>query len=238
MTTDGGFGPSPLQKAATALSGFTAIFGNPFSELIARTIEQDRLLAETAALANITTAELTDFYQTHPYSLEFIKAAIQAGAKLDEEDIKRTMEEKSIYHPFDSMGKWVAENYTPSASDQHTFIVILPNSDRREVKAAYMKVDGGTLIFEDDDHDTILAYGPGHWVWAERAEAVAEVTDLAISLAETDIQEAYQQGYAKGQEASKKLPHKPVPYPPYEMHTLQADAWLTGYRKGWGEEDE
>lgn len=74
------------------------------------------------------------------------------------------MEERSIYHPFDAKGKWAAEGCTTN----HTFLITLPDNYRREVKAAYMEVDAGSLYFEDDDHDTILAFGPGHWVWAER----------------------------------------------------------------------
>lgn len=172
------FNTSPFQKAASALSGFASVaFISPFSQTIANAAGHERSLVEVAAMANVTPLELVEFYQSTPYSLEFIKAAVQAGAKLDEEDIKRTMEERVKYASF---GEGLMAGITSGQSKRllediigrqdYTFTVILPNSDRREVKAAYMEVDGATLYFEDEDHDTILAFGPGHWVWAERVK--------------------------------------------------------------------
>lgn len=90
-----------------------------------------------------------------------------------------TMEEKERYNPFGLPEGWVTvpghiasigEGWSDTAKEQHTFLVTLPDNDRREVKAAYMEVDGGSLYFEDDSQETILAFGPGHWVWAERVE--------------------------------------------------------------------
>lgn len=166
------FGLSPFEKAASIMSGFAAGLGSPFSGIIADAVEQERLLTEIAAIANVTTDEVKDFYQTHPYSLEYIKAAIRVGAKLNEEDIKRTMEEKGRYltswDGFD-FREGVTATSTPETG-AYAFIVTLPNNDRREIKAAYMEVDGATLYFEDEDHETILAFGAGHWVWAERVE--------------------------------------------------------------------
>ena len=63
------------------------------------------------------------------------------------------------------------DNISSLEKPEHAFIVILPNSERREVKAAYMEVDGGSLYFNDEDRETILAFGPGHWVWAERVQS-------------------------------------------------------------------
>jgi len=85
--------PTPFQKAAIVMSGITAGLVNPFSGMIAEAIEEERLVNEIAALANVTPVQLAEFCQSRNYSLEFIKAAIQAGAKLDEESVKRTMEE-------------------------------------------------------------------------------------------------------------------------------------------------
>jgi hypothetical protein len=55
-------------------------------------------------------------------------------------------------------------------TEQYVFLVILPDNNRRHIQAAYMEVDGGSLYFGDDNRETILAFGPGHWVWAERVE--------------------------------------------------------------------
>jgi len=166
------FDPSPFKKVTLAMSGLTAELRSPFSGIIANAIthaaEHERSLAEVAALANLTMAEVVDFYQTHPYSLETIKAALQAGAKLNEEDIKRVMEPK--YIPMGPVTKDSFKLGIFSTAETYTFTVTLPNSDRREIKAAYMEVDGGCLYFEDDNRETILAFGPGHWVWAERKE--------------------------------------------------------------------
>lgn len=168
-------GPSPLARAASVLSGIAAGFVNPFptsSQLIADSREYERSLIEIAAMADVTPTEIAEFHQSTPYSLEFIKAAIQAGARLDEEDIKRTMtiRDWDTYDPISFSERIKAVERSLRQDHTFTFTVTFPNGDRREVKAAYMDVDGGTLYFEDEDHDTILAYGPGHWVWAERKE--------------------------------------------------------------------
>lgn len=164
------FDPSPFQKAATALSGLAFISGGPFSGFTSRTLEHERLVAEIAIIANVPVDEVKDFYQTHSYSLEFIRAAIQAGAKLDEEDIKKRMEEQVKYSFGWSSFPTPIEMALTRLEEQHTFIVTFPNGDRREVKATYMEIDGGTLYFEDENRETILAFGLGHWVWSERVE--------------------------------------------------------------------
>lgn len=140
--------------------------------LIAEAQEQERLVCEIAALAKVSWKEVNEFYQEHPYSLEFIKAAVMAAAMLDVEDLKKTMEEQIKYATF--VDRFAAGIVTHSLKDEYTFTVILPNSDRREVKAACMEVDDGCLYFEDDDNYTILAFAPGHWVWAERLEEETE----------------------------------------------------------------
>lgn len=165
MSNQDDFDPSPFQKVAAALSGLSFIPGGPFSGFTSSTLECERLIAEIAVIANIPAEEVKDFYQTHSCSLGFIKAALLAGAKLDEEEIKQTMEERNIF------GERLRIGIVSLPKEQeYTFIVILPNNERREVKAAYMEVDGSTLYFENDDHETILAFGPGHWIWAERVE--------------------------------------------------------------------
>lgn len=213
----------PLTRAASVMSGVVTSFTNSFpsfSQLVADSREYERSLIEIAAIANITPTELVEFYQTHPYSLETIKAAIQAGAKLDEEDIKRTMESRVGY----TADGWPGKNdpaltsVTVLGEQDHTFIVTLPNNDRREVKAAYMEVDGGILYFEDDNRETILAYGPGHWVWAERAKEEQELESTRA------YREGYRAGRSRGGEAN--------PYqPPYDMGTPGANAWITGYQE-------
>lgn len=107
------------------------------------------------------------------------KAMEERRGSLDEQAWKdardKIMEERTGYtvgqRTEDFWGREISIGYASTPTEQmNTFIVILPNGDRREVKAAYMEVDGGSLYFEDDNRETILAFAPGHWVWAERVE--------------------------------------------------------------------
>ena len=132
-------------------------------------IERQQLLTEIAVMVNLTTDEVQENIQSFPYSLETIKVAIQAGARLDKENIGQIMDERIVSN-FDPMPHWRSLEEIVGKSNS-TFVINLSNSDRREVKAAYMSVDGGSLFFEDDNHKTILAFGLGHWVWAERVES-------------------------------------------------------------------
>lgn len=108
-------------------------------------------------------------------------AEMRAFVNLINEDMERTMEERVSYTGL--AGEWITippnwDNVIHAATaggqvvaeQQHTFLVILPGNDRRHIQAAYMEANGGSLYFEDDNRETILAFGPGHWVWAERVE--------------------------------------------------------------------
>jgi len=152
------FDPSPFEKVASALSGITAGFVNPFpfSELHKNAIRREQFVAEIATLANVSVHEAIDFCDSSGYTFEFIKEALQAGAKLDEEDIKRTMEERI--------------GYFTKLEPPHTFIITTPTNDRITVKAADCSFDGGCLYLLDDFDKTIYAVAAGHWVKVERVE--------------------------------------------------------------------
>jgi hypothetical protein len=185
------FGPSPFNKIAPVISGLgLAAFGGFIypSDLLAirraqlkTAIWREQLVAEIAGVAGVTIAEAVVFCASSEYSLELIKTALQEGAKLDEEDIKRTMEQRA-WKPLSNNMVFPDIDFnqaTVPAREQHTFIVTLPDGDRRTVKAAYMEVDGGSLYFNDEDQETILAFGPGHWIWAERIEEDERATPSA-----------------------------------------------------------
>lgn len=158
-----------------SLSVAMGLFPLPtFSQLIANAAEQEQLIAEIAALANVTPNEIKEFSGVHSFGLELIKHAIQAGAKLDEEDIRKTMEERAGYKAFswhhvgsDATNEIIAKS---AFEQQYTFIVTTPTNDRITIKAAYCEVDGDTLYFEDDNRETIYALAVGHWVRVERVE--------------------------------------------------------------------
>lgn len=53
-----------------------------------------------------------------------------------------------------------------------------------------------------------------------------ELQNVASEL----LEKAYQEGYSSGQRAKEKAEQKPEPYPPYQIGTQEANAWLRGYR--------
>lgn len=152
-----------FQKAA---SGFSNVSIPGLTSMINESIEQNKLVEEIAAITRKTVEEVIEIYQSHPYSLQTIKSMAMMGNKLNERN--KDMEELISYnYKLDNVN--FGEIILPTI-EQQTFIIILPNNDRREVKASYMKVDGATLLFEDDNQRTILVYAPGSWLWAERQD--------------------------------------------------------------------
>lgn len=200
MSNENYFDLPLIKRVGVTLSGFPAIFaGGPFSGLIENAVERDRLIATIVAIANTTPGEVEDFYKSHNFSLEFIEQAVRLGAKLDEEDIKRTMEERATYSinpdefrpvyasKSEGLAIWqprewptLSELETSSAAtvgraepttELYTFIVTTPDGDRTPpIKAADCVIDQGALCFEDEDDITIMIFAPGHWVKVERVE--------------------------------------------------------------------
>lgn len=167
MTDQDTFGPSPFDKVAKNLGsvisglGFAAI-GLPSDLFYENVIRRERLVAEIAAAANVSIHEVLGFYDSSGYSLEFIKAAIQAGARLDKEDIKRTMEERTVYQ-FDKVPRhW--RGFEEIGKSLSTFVITTPTNDRIKVEAVDCCLDSGCLIFEDGEGTTVLAIAAGHWV--------------------------------------------------------------------------
>lgn len=155
-----------LPKMAAGLMGFPTVEFPGLTSMINESIEQNKLVEEIAAITRKTVEEVIEIYQSHPYSLQTIKSMAMMGNKLNERN--KDMEELISYnYKLDNVN--FGEIILPTI-EQQTFIIILPNNDRREVKASYMEVDGATLLFEDDNQRTILVYAPGSWLWAERQD--------------------------------------------------------------------
>jgi hypothetical protein len=174
-----------LDRVGIALSGFPAVFaGGSFSGLIENAAERERSIATIAAITYATPGEVISFYQAHHFSLEFIEQAVRFGAKLNEEDIKRTMEGRAKYI---TNSGWFPEGWptlneleTFSAvtvgqagptMELHAFIVTTPDGDRTPpIKAADCYINEGALCFEDENDIPIMIFAPGHWVKVERVE--------------------------------------------------------------------
>ena len=172
-----------LDRVGVALSGFPAVFaGGPFSGLIKNAAERERLIVTIAAIINTTPDEVIDFYSSHHFSLEFIEQAVRLGAKLDEEDIKRTMEERIDYGTLTrgNVSKQVDElvikrfdptPWTLEEGKEYAFVVTTPDGDRTPpIKAADCYINEGALFFDDENDVTIMIFAPGHWVKVERVE--------------------------------------------------------------------
>lgn len=162
-----------LPKMATGLMGFSAVAKSfpGLTSIITESIEHNKLLEEICFITGKTTDEIADFCQSHPYSLEDVKNMVMAGSKLD--DLSKASISDNVAY-IDTIGNpQVADLYflKGNTMEPYTFIVTLPNNDRREVKAYYMDVtSNGVLYFEDEDEKTIMAFGAGNWVWAARKE--------------------------------------------------------------------
>lgn len=133
-------------------------------------IQQEELATEIAVAAGVTLAEAVIFCVSSEYSLEFIKAAVLAGARLSEEDIKQTMEERT-WKPLSEDRTFGGINLGGALPQkQYTFIITTITNDRIRVRAVDCCLDEGCLIFEDGEGITVMAIAAGHWVKAEKIE--------------------------------------------------------------------
>jgi hypothetical protein len=97
------------------IKGPSVFTGESFSRLINATAEMDRIVNEIAIVAKVSPDEVYEFYQSHQYSLEFIKQGVLLCGTLDKDAMENAIVEmiKKLNNELNEWVETIAEALSP-----------------------------------------------------------------------------------------------------------------------------